>query len=138
MAITTAQLHSTKPEHRFCTGSNPACGVLEIHDSQDLWQWSWLEIRPNAFCRSTIPQKKFIIIIILIFWIFFIKVKFFLILIILSKRFAHLKLSLSLALSDYFLKWSSWSRVAPRLHDFPATIPRCDKGVYAKFLSSHS
>ena len=36
VVITTAQLHSTKSELRFCTGSNPACGMLEIHDGEDL------------------------------------------------------------------------------------------------------
>ena len=39
--ITTAQLHSSKPESRFCAGSNPARGVML-----------------NAFHRSTIPQKS--------------------------------------------------------------------------------
>ena len=34
--ITTAQLHSKKPELRFCTGSNPARGVSEIRDGEDL------------------------------------------------------------------------------------------------------
>ena len=63
VAITTAQLHSTKPELSFCTGSNPACGMSEIGDGEDLWQCSWLEIKLNAFCWSTIPQKQFIIII---------------------------------------------------------------------------
>ena len=65
MVVTTTQLHSTKPELRFCAGSNPARGVLEIRDAEDLWQWSRLEIRLNAFRRSTIPQKQFIIIIII-------------------------------------------------------------------------
>ena len=60
MVITIAQLHSTKPELRFCSGSNPARGVLEIWDDEDLWQWSRLEIRMNAFRRSTIPRKQFI------------------------------------------------------------------------------
>ena len=32
----TAQVHSTKPELRFCAGSNPACSVLEIRDGEDL------------------------------------------------------------------------------------------------------
>ena len=32
----TAQLHSTKPELRFCVGSNPARGVSEIRDGEDL------------------------------------------------------------------------------------------------------
>ena len=59
MVITTAQLHSTKPELRFCAGSNPARGVSEICDCEDLWQWPRLEIRLNAFRRSTIPQKQF-------------------------------------------------------------------------------
>ena len=38
VVITTAQLHSTKPELRFCTDSNPACGVSEIWDGKNLWQ----------------------------------------------------------------------------------------------------
>ena len=63
--ITTAQLHSTKPELRFCAGSSPARGMSEIRDGDDLWQWFRLEIRLNAFCQSTIPQKQFIIIIII-------------------------------------------------------------------------
>ena len=53
VVITAAQLHSTKPELRFCAGSNPARGVS-------------LEIRLIAFRRSIIPQKQFIIIIIII------------------------------------------------------------------------
>ena len=36
VVITTAQLHSTKPELRFCAGSNPDRGVLEIRDGEDL------------------------------------------------------------------------------------------------------
>ena len=57
VVITTAQLHPTKPELSFCAGSNPACSMSEIWDGEDLWQWSQLEIRLNAFCQSTIPQK---------------------------------------------------------------------------------
>ena len=57
VVITTAQLHSTKPELKFCAGSNPARGVPEIRDGEDLWQWSRLEIRLNALRRSTIPQR---------------------------------------------------------------------------------
>ena len=34
--ITTAQLHSSKPELRFFAGSNPARGVSEIRDGEDL------------------------------------------------------------------------------------------------------
>ena len=36
MVIITAQLHSTKPELSFCARSNPACGMSEIHDVEDL------------------------------------------------------------------------------------------------------
>ena len=36
VVITTAQLHSTKPELRFCAGSNPARGVSEICNGEDL------------------------------------------------------------------------------------------------------
>ena len=65
VVITTAQLHSTKAELRFCAGSNPTRGVSEIRNSEDLWKWLRLEIRLNAFRRSTIPQKQFIIIFII-------------------------------------------------------------------------
>ena len=58
VVITTTQLHSTKPELRLCTDSNPARGVTEIRDGENLWQWS----RLNAFRRSTIPQKQCTII----------------------------------------------------------------------------
>ena len=60
MVITTTQSHSIKSEIRLCTGSNPACGVLEI---SDLWQWFQLEMRLNAFCQWTIMQKQFITIV---------------------------------------------------------------------------
>ena len=36
VVITTEQLHSTKPELRSCAGSNPARGVSEIRDGEDL------------------------------------------------------------------------------------------------------
>ena len=36
VVITTAQIHSTKPELRFSVGSNPARGVSEICDGEDL------------------------------------------------------------------------------------------------------
>ena len=62
---TTTQLHSAKPELNFCAGSNPACSVLEIRDSESLWQRSRMEIRLNTFHWSTKPQKQFIIIIII-------------------------------------------------------------------------
>ena len=45
MVITTAQLHLTKPELWYCAGPNYACDMLEICDGENLWQWSWLEIR---------------------------------------------------------------------------------------------
>ena len=37
VVITTAQIHSTKPELRLCAGSNPSRGVSEIRDAEDLW-----------------------------------------------------------------------------------------------------
>ena len=77
MVISTAQLHSTKPELKFCAGSNPARGVSEVRDGEDLWQWSRLEIRLNTILRSTIPQKQFIIIIIIIMHIVFLRKMFF-------------------------------------------------------------
>ena len=61
VVIMTAQLHSTQPELRLCACSNHAFRVPEIRGGEDLWQWSWLEIRLNAFRRSTIPQEQLII-----------------------------------------------------------------------------
>ena len=63
--VVEIQLHSTKPELRFCAGSNPA-RVSEICDGEDLWQWSSLEIKLNAFRWSNILQKQLIIFIIII------------------------------------------------------------------------
>ena len=54
--------NSTKPQLRFYVSSNPDYWVLEICDFDNLWQWSRLEIILNAFRRSAIPQKHFIII----------------------------------------------------------------------------
>ena len=45
MVITTAHLHSAKPELRLCAGSNPDRSVSKFHDGEDLWQWSGLEIK---------------------------------------------------------------------------------------------
>ena len=36
VVITTAQIHSTKPDLRFCTSSNPAYGISEICDGNNL------------------------------------------------------------------------------------------------------
>ena len=36
VVLATAQVHSTKSELRFCVGSNPARGVSEIRDGEDL------------------------------------------------------------------------------------------------------
>ena len=66
VVITTTQLQTSKPELRFCAGSNPIRGVSEICDGEDLLQWSRLEIKINVFRWSTILQKYFIIIIIII------------------------------------------------------------------------
>ena len=58
VAITTAQPYSSKPEFKFYARSNPVRDVSEIHDGEDLWQMSRLEIRLNAFRWSTIPQNN--------------------------------------------------------------------------------
>ena len=36
VVITTEQLHSIKPELRFCAGLNPACDVPEIQNGENL------------------------------------------------------------------------------------------------------
>ena len=50
--LANAQLHSTKPEFRFCASSNPACVVWEVCDGEDLWQWPRLEIRLNHSAKK--------------------------------------------------------------------------------------
>ena len=57
VVITTAQLHSFKPELMFCASSNPVHGVTQIRDNEDLWRWSRLELTLNVFRRSNTPQK---------------------------------------------------------------------------------
>ena len=54
--------NSAKSKLHFCAGSN-LCGMSEIHDGEDMWQWFQLEIRLNIFCQSTILQRQFIITI---------------------------------------------------------------------------
>ena len=58
MVISTAQLHSTNPELRFCAGSNSARNVSEIRNWEDLWQVSRLALRLNAFRRSTYHKNN--------------------------------------------------------------------------------
>ena len=53
-----SQLHSPKPELRFCAGSSAVRRLSDIRDDEDLWQWSRLEIRLSNFRRSTILQNK--------------------------------------------------------------------------------
>ena len=53
--LVNAQLHSTKPELRFCASSNPACVVWEVCDGEDLWQWPRLEIRLNHSAKKNSP-----------------------------------------------------------------------------------
>ena len=35
--LPVAQLHSVKPELKFCVGSDPTRGVSDIRDGEDLW-----------------------------------------------------------------------------------------------------
>ena len=61
MVITTAQLHLTKPELRFCPGSNPACGRLDSCNDKNLH----MTLAGNmAYDHPSVttPQKQFIII----------------------------------------------------------------------------
>ena len=67
VVITTAQLHSSKPKLRFCADSNAAYGMLEIHDGEDLWQWSQLEIKLRLSSVAHIT-KQFIISVDIIFF----------------------------------------------------------------------
>ena len=62
VVTSTAQLHSAKSKRTFCTGLNAAHGVLETDHCENLWWWSWLEIRCSTFRRLVSPQKQFIVI----------------------------------------------------------------------------
>ena len=53
-------IQETKVQRKF----KSCLGVSEIRNGEDLWQWSRLEIRLNAFRQLTISQKQFIIIFI--------------------------------------------------------------------------
>ena len=62
VVINSVQLHSRKPELRFCAGSYPPRGVSGICNVEDLWQWSRLKIKLYPIPWSGIRQKQFIII----------------------------------------------------------------------------
>ena len=59
VVITTVQFHSTNHELGFCAGSNPARGVSEIRDGEDLWQWFRLEIRSVNHSTKTIQFIRY-------------------------------------------------------------------------------
>ena len=52
VVITTVQLHLTKSQLRFCTSSNPAHGLSDIRDCENLWQWSLWEVRLSSVKHS--------------------------------------------------------------------------------------
>ena len=56
--ITTTQLHSTNPELKFCASSIPVHGMLDICDNKNLYEWSRLEKKLDAFSSSTFPFHK--------------------------------------------------------------------------------
>ena len=60
-SISHLKVHSVNLELRFCKNSNPACGVSEIYDSENLGQWSWLKIRINALLMASSKQRVNII-----------------------------------------------------------------------------
>ena len=75
MVITTAQLHLTKPELRFCPGSNPACGRLDSCNDKNLHMTLagmaydhlknlHMTLAGMAYDHPSVttPQKQFIII----------------------------------------------------------------------------
>ena len=66
LVIINEQFHSTKPELRFCAGSNPTRGVSEVSDGENLLHWLRLKMRVYVCRRSTIPKKQLIIIEIML------------------------------------------------------------------------
>ena len=66
VVIASTQLYSTNPKFRFCAGSNPDCGVSEIRDGENLWQWFAALNKANCLSSVNHTTKQFIIIIIII------------------------------------------------------------------------
>ena len=60
MIITAVYLHPKKSELRLSTGINPTRSIFEICNNENLWQWSWLDLRLNAFSWLTTPSNNFI------------------------------------------------------------------------------
>ena len=58
VVIIVIEIDSTNPKLIFCAGSNPAHGVSQICDGENLLQCFRPEIRLKAFCHLNIPQKK--------------------------------------------------------------------------------
>ena len=58
VVITTALLHSTKPELRFSTGSSPGCGMSEI---RIIFIIAWLLRKSKGKISASLPQKLNII-----------------------------------------------------------------------------
>ena len=48
VAITNAQISSSKSKPRFCTGSNPPCGMLEVSEDEDIVNHPVWKIGSNA------------------------------------------------------------------------------------------
>ena len=42
----------------FTNAACNGCSMSQICNGENLWQWSWLEIRLNTFCQSPILQGK--------------------------------------------------------------------------------
>ena len=58
VVVTTAQLHSAKPERRICADSYPARAVSGIRDYKDLWQWFRLEMRKTKAIHHQIWKME--------------------------------------------------------------------------------
>ena len=61
MVLTTAQFHLIKPGLSFCIDSNPTSVMSEIHNGENIWQWS-LTLKPpfwiNHFANKNKKQTK--------------------------------------------------------------------------------
>ena len=62
--LTTAQIHSTKSELRFCIGSNPARSMSKIRDGEDTTKKFTKTIQNWIFARQRTRDKNYCIVII--------------------------------------------------------------------------
>ena len=115
----------------FCAGSNLAPSMSVICHSENLWQWSRLQIRTHTFRRTTILQKQFIIIIVIVIINLCHKelhLRYSRVPVYISSRLLYFKVMFEcLMRSDENISW--------RITKFICQVCKCNKKFVAYFLT---